>query len=420
MGLRKWVRLSVFNLLIVAALGVVLRYKIAFYFPFIDQKWLLHSHSHFAFSGWITQALMALMVSRLSVIMGKDLFKRYSFVLWANLICSYGMLISFLLQGYAFCSITFSTLALFVSYVFAVFIWKDIKRSGQKNILFPWFKAATFFNAFSSVGAFSLAYMMATHQLHQSWYLAAVYFFLHFQYNGWFSFTILGLISEKFAKLKVPYSRLVIIFRLFAVACIPAYFLSALWLPIPIVVYIMVVMAAVLQVIGWGWILRIARAKSQQLKKELSSIPYFIFLLSFVAFSIKFLLQLGSTIPSLSTFAFGFRPIIIGYLHLVLLGITSLFILGYSLHKKVIPINTACKIGLCVFISGIILNELVLMIQGIAAMNYVPVAYVNEFLFGIALVLFSGVFILNVSSWKAAALKADDREFPVVKPFNPK
>ena len=62
------------------------------------------------------------------------------------------------------------------------------------------------------------------------------------------------------------------------------------------------------------------------------NIPFVLrYILLFVGFalSIKFLLQLGSTIPAISQLAFGFRPIVIAYLHLVLLAIITLFLLFY-------------------------------------------------------------------------------------------
>ena len=65
-SLHKWLSVAFFNLLLVAALGCILRYKILYSLPFVDQKFFLHAHSHFAFSGWVTQALMALMVRYLS------------------------------------------------------------------------------------------------------------------------------------------------------------------------------------------------------------------------------------------------------------------------------------------------------------------------------------------------------------------
>ena len=50
-------KITVFNLLIVSFLGVIMRYKIAFYFPFLEQKNIQEAHSHFAFYGWITSAI---------------------------------------------------------------------------------------------------------------------------------------------------------------------------------------------------------------------------------------------------------------------------------------------------------------------------------------------------------------------------
>lgn len=50
----KYFRYSVISLFIVAVLGTLMRYKIAFSFPYFDQKNLLHAHSYFAFSGWIS------------------------------------------------------------------------------------------------------------------------------------------------------------------------------------------------------------------------------------------------------------------------------------------------------------------------------------------------------------------------------
>ena len=107
---------SFLNLLIVAFIGVILRYKIAFLLPFIDQKYLLHGHSHFAFAGWVTQVMMVLLVQYLSQYKGEDIFKKYRWFLYGNLVTAYGMLIFFPLQGYGAGSISFSTLSIINSY----------------------------------------------------------------------------------------------------------------------------------------------------------------------------------------------------------------------------------------------------------------------------------------------------------------
>jgi hypothetical protein len=62
----RWIPLVLASLVLVASLGVLMRYKIAFEFPYLDQKNLQHAHSHFAFAGWVTQALMLLIAHALS------------------------------------------------------------------------------------------------------------------------------------------------------------------------------------------------------------------------------------------------------------------------------------------------------------------------------------------------------------------
>ena len=55
--------------------------------------------------------------------------------------------------------------------------------------------------------------------------------------------------------------------------------------------------------------------------------------------TLKLLLQFGSVIPAVSKLAFGFRPIVIAYLHLVLLAIISLFLLFYIFAKHLLFIS---------------------------------------------------------------------------------
>lgn len=397
--LQRYTRFALFNLLLVATIGVILRYKIAFSLPFIDQKHLLHGHSHFAFSGWISQALMVLFINFLQQQSSSDVIKKYRWLLNANLVTAYGMLISFPIQGYGLFSIIFSTLSIFVSYIFVIQFWKDLSALGKNDISHWWMKAALFFNALSSLGAFSLAFMMATKNMHQNWYLAAVYFFLHFQYNGWFFFACMGLATAKFFTY-VPRQTLKTIFWLFAGACIPAYVLSALWLPIPAWAYGIVVLAAFSQVAGWLITLLQVKKQFPFIRSVTEKDVRWIIVLAGVALTIKLLLQLGSTIPSLSVLAFGFRPIVIGYLHLILLGVITLYLLGFFMHQQYISLSAGSVRAVKVFVSGIILNELLLMVQGIAAMTYTPLPYINELLLGAAILLFTGILLINISQKK--------------------
>lgn len=401
----KWIKVSLLNLLIVGFIGVVLRYKIIFSLSFVEQKHLLHGHSHFAFSGWVSMILMTIIVSIIAEQKQQNSFAKYKWLLIANLIAAYGMLISFPIQGYGLFSISFSTLSIFVAYVFAIVVWKDLSTISTKNIWGWWLKAALIFNALSSLGAFSLAYLMINKIIHQNWYLEAIYFFLHFQYNGWFLFSIGGFVMyllEKNGLYKPVHKN---IFYLFAFACVPAYFLSVLWMQIPLWMYILVITAALAQFIGWLLFLHSSQKSIKSLLQN-NVMAKWLITFSAVAFSIKVCLQLGSTIPFLSTLAFGYRPIVIGYLHLALLGVITLFLLGYLFYQQYFqkPIHTK---GAITFTAGVILNELLLMIQGVTAMGLIVVPYVNELLLTVACIMFIGLLLLQWNSSRNNSILVD-------------
>jgi len=398
-GLKKWIRISVLNFIVVAVLGALLRYKIAFSLPFIDQSNLLHTHSHFAFAAWVSQALMAFMVYRLSFYSTVVNFHRYRLPLYINLFSSIGMLCSFPFQGYGAVSISFSSLQIVGSIIFMVYIWRDCLRAERKSVMMQWFIAASFLNVFSAIGPMALSYMMATNQIGQQWYLGSIYFFLHFQYNGWFGFTILGLISEVLEVSGVTKKKLHNLFLLFLISCFPAYFLSIMWMKTGQVVYIIAVIAAFIQFFSWCWMAYYI-LKGHKLKPTGPLLGYHIILLSLLAFSIKFVLQLGSTIPALSKLAFGYRPVVIGYLHLVLLGFVSLFIIGYAVRLETVNINKWAKSGIAILIIGVIANELTLFVEGVAAIAGSLIPGVKLILLIVSLVILTGLIMIRTSMGK--------------------
>ncbi len=391
LDIKYWIKFSLFNLLLVATLGLLMRYKIAFELPFLNQKNIQHSHSHFAFAGWVSQTLLVLMVHFLLKQNVAINLEKYKKIFIANLVCAYIMLFSFIFQGYGLVSILFSTLSIFVSFWFAILFFKDLKLISQDNLSKNWFKAALFFNIISSLGTFALAYMMATKNLQQDFYLSSIYFYLHFQYNGWFWFAIMGLfVSQLIPNIELEKANKTI-FNWFFISCIPAYLLSVLWLDLPIWVYGLAVLSGIFQVLAWT---KFVKAIVPNFIKNFTLAPFFkwIYISIIICVSVKFLLQLGSTVPLIGKLAFGFRPIVIAYLHLVLLAIISGFLLVYLFTNQLVLQNNTIKKALALFIIGIFLNELVLAIQGIASFSYTLIPYVNEMLFGIAILLFFGAF----------------------------
>lgn len=400
LNVKFWLKISLLNLCIVASLGVLMRYKIGFDFPYFEQKNLQHSHYNFAFSGWISHTLITLMVHYLQTKIDAFNGNKYKTIIIANLICSYGLLISYIIPRFDLFVIIFSTLSVFVSYIFCYQFIKDLKQLDNDYLAKKWFKAALLFNVLSSLGTFYLVYMMISKNIVQDVYLSSVYFYLHFQYNGWFFFACMGLFYGFLNLKKSDHPFFNSFFTLFAIACIPAYFLSTLWLDLPLWLYCITIMAAFVQIVTWFKFLgTLTKTRKGFLENYALSLRY-ILIFTGLALSIKLALQLGSTLPTVSQLAFGFRPIVIAYLHLVLLAVISLFLLFYIYASHLILITKKIKFGLILFSIGVLLNEIILAVQGIASFSYTPIPYANELLFITALILFLGIGITTYYSLK--------------------
>ena len=200
---NRWVKLALLNLAIVACVGAVMRYKIGFSLPFFDQKFLQEAHSHFAFTGWITHTLFFLIVDLFRKNLPSIREKIYHRLIAINLLTAYGMLFSFAFQGYGPVSLTFSTLSVLTGYAFSFFALKDTRRLPATHPSRNWILTAIWFGIISTFGTMVLSWMMATRQFDQTTYLGSIYFYLHFQYNGWFIFACFGLFLDRIKSFKL-------------------------------------------------------------------------------------------------------------------------------------------------------------------------------------------------------------------------
>jgi hypothetical protein len=310
------------------------------------------------------------------------------------------MLICFAIQGYGPVSLFFTTVSLIIGYVFSFFALRDLYRFPDNHPGKKWMQAAIWLGILSTVGTMVLSVMMATKNYDQDVYLGSIFFYLHFQYNGWFLLACIGLFLDYIKKDLTQNSLGVNAFWLIALSSIPAYFLSTLWADVPTWLYVIVVIAAVVQVLGWWYLVRFLRSNVAHIKSIFTKPILLLLLVVAMAITMKFLLQLGSTIPFISTLAFGFRPIVIAYLHLVLLVITTLFLLTFMMGSGLIHQNKISRVAIMVFAGAAILTELVLMIQGVAGFSYAVVPMVKEMLLLFAIFLFGSSILLALSGLK--------------------
>lgn len=396
---NRWITVALINLAIVALLGVLLRSKILFSMPGVDFKFILHAHSHFAFAGWITLCLFTLMTFEIlpQKYCGKPIYK---LLLTGLLLTATGMLFSFPFQGYALFSIIFSTLFIFVTYAFSWVFIKDLGKSGaQKSVKFLCVFALAAL-CISSIGPFTLAYMMASHSVNILLYRDAIYTYLHLQYNGFFTLSVFALLINQFKskfnnRVKLRVKRFAIVLSL---SVLPTLFLSYLWhFPNLTVRSIAVLGCAllVLTLICFGAVIVIAKP----VFSNMSPFAKVTGSLSLFAFALKTTMQIGTVFPSIGNEIFSNRPVIIGYLHLVMLGFISLYLLAYLIHINFFEMEKRMvKAGIIIFTVSVIANEIILMTQGLSEMMNRNSPFYPWLLWWAAIGLFSGAFLISLSA----------------------
>lgn len=395
---KIFIKISLLNLLIIAALGTLMRYKIGFEFPYFEQKNLQLAHSHFAFTGWASHSLFCLIIYYFKDSLNEIKIQKYKYLIILNLCFAYGILLSFLFYGYSLLSFSLSFGAIFVSYLFTYLFYKDFKAQLKSNPAVKWILAAMVYNVISSLGLINIAYLILNHHLSSHAFLGSQYFYLHFQYNGWFLLGCIGIFVGLLHNAGLELNDKTI-FRLIAYTCLPTFLLSILWLHLPNWLYAICVIATILQLVGllklWQKIILLRL----EIAKIFNRLIISLLILSGIALSAKMLLQFGSIFPTISKLAYGFRPIVVAYLHLILLGAISTFILSSLIKYKKMPLLKSGLVGLLVLIVGIYLTEIILLIQGVASFAYFAVPMINESLFVVAFFMFVGILLL-LFSWK--------------------
>jgi len=379
---RRVTSLAFCNLVIVAVIGVVIRSYPLVSISFPSYKNLLHAHSHFAFGGWVLPVLFVLVLKYFPEVETGIAVKHLRNIAGLMLVSAYGMLLSFPFQGYAAVSISFSTLSILSTFYMTVVFWQaSSTKNSVSSILF--LRTGLVFLILSSAGPFATAPLIAMGKSGSALYFNAIYFYLHFQYNGWFTFAVLAVLYKMLERNNARVnSRLV--FYLNAVACIPAYFLSTLWSHPPVIFYIAAMAGAVIQVIALFLLLSDLR----QIKWEKKFIRH-IYQVSVIAFALKIILQLMSSFPGIADLAYAHRNFVIAYLHLVLLGFISAFALAAMLNGNELKVKAVLRFGVILFFISFLLTEMLLVLEaaglstGFAGFSYPHLVFIFSLFFPI-------------------------------------
>ena len=399
---KNWITICLINLSLVALLGLVLRTKILFPLPFLDFRHTVSSHSHFAFGGWVTLALMVLFI-RNFLPPALQQKRVYQIMLVGTVVSSYAMLLLFPFIGYAFPTIIFSTLFILFTYAFSWVFIMDLRKTDCPKPVRLMVTGALAFLVISSIGPFWLAYMMATKTGTASSFRDAVYTFLHFQYNGFFTLSVFALLFYR--KFRTLSDTTIEHIRRFAVAlCIsipPSLFLSLLWHGEKIFLRSFAYIGCAMILVTLFYFFRILRSADRVFYVKHPLIRT-VLGLSIASFVIKMLLQTGTVVPWLGNAVFGFRPIIIGYLHLVFLGFVTFYILSVFLEDQLLAIRLRItRFAITWFVVAVVLNEVLLMADGGGRLFGISNPIYELLLWIVAIGLFVGGILLLVAGKKS-------------------
>ena len=391
-----WLKICVFNFFVVSVIGVMMRYNMAFSLPGFNHKFMQESHSHFAFYGWVSAGIFLFVTKYLSENFPKINLAKYQYLMISNQIGSYGMLFTFLYGGYFWLSIVFSSIALFTGFAYFIFLLIDTKSNKNPEIM--WLKSGAFFATFSAIGIFGLAYFSSKKEEFDVLFRASTYFYLHYQYNGFFIFSCIGLLLISLIKLRIEIEEKLnkTIFYLLFFGCFLGYGLSILWIEMNPIFYGFFILISIVQL--FGAILFLNCIRKTDLFNNQNFIQKLLISVFGFAFILKFLLQGLSAIPALGVFAFININIVIAYLHLVLLMGISLFLIWKILQLVEIEFNKLLKFSILLLVFGIVCNEIVLALSGIFSIFYIPFLSAKYWLLFVSVVImFSiGIFIKSL------------------------
>lgn len=394
---KNWFYFALLNLFVAAVIGVVLRYAYVAEISWVKYKNLLHAHSHVAMLGWVFPALFVFLTRYFGK---KEDSKTYNLLLAGNQIAVLGMLFSFPVQGYGPVSIIFSTLHILLAYIFAFRLYKTLRsdRSFASNLV----KTALLFMVISTLGIWAMGGVMAAQMRGSVWYYMSVQFYLHFQFNGWFMFAIMGLFFRQMEvhQVKLSQSLQQSFFVLLIISAVLTYALSVAWSQPYMAVFLINSSGVLIQLLALISFIALVGQSWRTILRPFSGLVQRLFLLAFLALSFKIAIQTLVAFPVLAEAAYTIRNYVIGFIHLILLGAITFSLLGLAFHSQYLKEKGKSGIiGIWTLIAGFVLTELILFLQGTlhwASMGFLP--YYYEILFGVSLLLPVGVLFLLVGN----------------------
>ena len=384
--LQRWLFIPGFcYLVLVFASGTWLRWQ--WYAPewtVFNAGYLTHAHSHVAVLGWAFCMLCGLLF-RYAIHwerVPKTAFRITMVLLHVSVI---GMAVTFTWQGYGGWSIGFSTLHLLVGYAIAVFYFRyEIEE--LPAALRNFYSAAVWWLVISTLGPWLLAFGPA---MPSFWMDAGIEFYLHTQFNGWLTFGVLGLALHYVHRRGGGLTSLTHLgFGMLLIGTLPALIPMLDQAQISPNIAIVGAAGSLLYAAG-GIIVAVPLIK---MLVTASSVPEKgIMILSGGALLIKQIMLGIIAFPAVADAVMNYSFVVVGYLHLLLLGFISSALLYGWVRFTGVKSDLPFTISLTAYLAGVgAMLILLLWFGAVQIFGLVPYLPVQLSLFVTALIALFG------------------------------
>ena len=294
---QKWYGIAVLYFFIASLLGCLMRIAFVIDLPeWIDYRNITHTHSHLAMMGWIYLGLFIFIVSTF-----KFTGKQYRILFMLSAVSVAGMLFSFPLQGYAGFSITFTSIHLILSYIFAFYIIRASlqAKSTKKSYSSLFLRTALIFLVISSVGTWMLGVFMAIGMKGTALYYGSVQFFLHFQFNGWFIFAVLALFIKILENKGIVYDKRIIkiFYYLLVISCFLTFALAVSWSTPDKLLFWTNSLGVIIQTFAIVYFVKFVNSIRSEIKNTFHKSAYALWTISLFFFVAKIAIQSLVAIP---------------------------------------------------------------------------------------------------------------------------
>ena len=394
MDTRKDIQWAFLYFIITILLGLSLRVS---YIAdvFFNIRHVTHSHSHIGLLGWIYTILSSLICQ---YFLRETDRKPYFILFLCTQFCILGMLFSFPFGGYFLYSIIFSSLFVICTYWFSIFflkrskkysfirfsISKSVDAEHDKPLSLKFVHWGIYFLILSSIGIWLLPVAIVKAGKGSDWYNSALYFFLHFQYNGWFLAVLFGLlVGEIEHKSLLNSKRLKGALYNFVIGTIGSVTLSWVGFFNEPILYIIGNISGFLLLAS---IFELYRAY-MQLEK-----PAFLMQMFLLLCMLKTIFMFLGSFPWIAEVVLPNREFVISYLHFTFLGVIGFGVLHFL--EKNLHIHFPYW-SLSLYTTAFVGSEILITYKGIAILCelFVPDNYY------LLLVVFSSLFFIAVGYW---------------------